>query len=79
MVVVTNAEELNEKEVREQYRKLWQIEECFRISKHDLSLRPIYHWTPKRVKAHIAICFMALVCLRHLEYRVLKQYEKLFS
>ncbi len=75
--VVTNAEELNEKEVREQYQKLWQIEECFRISKHDLSLRPIYHWTPKRVKAHIAICFMALVCLRHLEYRVLKQYEKL--
>lgn len=75
--VITNAEELSGKQIREQYQKLWQIEECFRISKHDLRLRPIYHWTPKRVRAHIAICFMALVCIRHLEYRVQTQYEKL--
>ena len=26
---------------------------------HDLRMRPIYHWTPARVKSHILICFMA--------------------
>jgi len=75
--ITTNIKELSDTKVKEHYHQLWQIEESFRISKHDLSIRPIYHWTPKRIRAHIAICFMALVCLRHLEYRVNRQYEKL--
>ena len=52
----------------ERYRGLWQIEGCFRVGKTDMRLRPIYHWTPRRIKAHIAICFMALVCMRYLAY-----------
>ena len=59
------------------YKGLWQIEECFRISKHDLKIRPIYHWTPERIRAHIAISFMALACVRNLTYRVALQYKKL--
>lgn len=59
------------------YKGLWQVEETFRISKHDLRMRPIFHWTPKRIKAHIAICFMALVCTRSLEHKVRLQYKKL--
>lgn len=75
--IVTNKKELTAEEILGYYHQLWQIEENFRISKHDLRIRPIYHWTPKRVKAHIAISFMALVCVRHLEYRVQGQYMKL--
>lgn len=41
------------------YKNLWQIEAAFRMNKHDLKMRPIYHWTPKRIKAHILICFIA--------------------
>ena len=52
------------------YQGLWQVEESFRITKHDLKIRPIYHWTPSRVRAHIAISFMAFSCVRHLMYRV---------
>lgn len=59
------------------YRGLWQVEESFRIQKHDLKIRPIYHWTPQRIKAHIAIAFMAFACVRHLEYRVATQAQKL--
>ena len=33
-------------------------------------MRPIYHFKPKRIKAHIAICYMAFAVLRQLEYRV---------
>lgn len=57
------------------YQGLWQVEESFRITKHDLKVRPIYHWTPSRVRAHLAISFMAFSCVRHLMYRIKIQQE----
>lgn len=64
-------------EILEQYKGLWEVEETFRISKHDLRIRPIFHWKPPRIKAHIAICYMALVCIRIMEYKVGLQYKKM--
>jgi transposase len=75
--VTTNNFNLSHQAILEQYRGLWQIEESFRINKHDLRIRPVYHWTPKRIRAHIAIAFMAFTCVRHLEYRVATQYKKI--
>lgn len=75
--VTTNVEDLSPAEVASHYHALWQIEQCFRIAKSDLHLRPIYLWTEKRVRAHIAMCFMALVCVRHLTHRFAIQYERL--
>jgi len=75
--VITNVQTMPAKEAFEQYRGLWQIEESFRLTKHDLRVRPIYHWTPRRIQAHVALCFMALVCIRHLSYRVNLQYQPL--
>jgi transposase len=75
--VITNVKDMSSKAIITHYRELYQVEECFRISKHDLKIRPIFHWVPPRVKAHIAISFMTLVCVRHLEYRVALQYQKL--
>jgi transposase len=49
---------------------LWDIEESFRVNKHTLEMRPIYHWAPPRIHAHIAICYMTFSILRHLQYRV---------
>ena len=51
--------------------------EVKKITKHDLKIRPIYHWKPSRVKAHLAISFMAYTLVRYLEYRVRLQYKKL--
>lgn len=67
--VKTNIMDLTAQQIRELYHGLWQVEETFRITKHDLSIRPIYHWTPARIRAHIAICFMSLLLVRHLSYR----------
>jgi transposase len=75
--IITNSKTLTASNAIEHYHQLWQIEECFRISKHDLSVRPIFHWTPNRIKAHIAICYMALTCIRYLELRVKRQYKKM--
>jgi len=75
--IVTNNLNLSNEELINQYSNLWQVEESFRITKHDLKIRPIYHWKPSRVKAHLAISFMAYTLVRHLEHRVRLQYKKL--
>jgi transposase len=75
--VTTNIDDRPPEELLHQYRGLWQIEESFRINKHDLKMRPIFHWRPHRVKAHLAISFMAFVCVRYLEYLLLVHSEKL--
>ena len=51
------------------YGQLWRIEDGFRILKHTMMTRPIYHWTPRRVRAHMAICFVAFALLRLLRYQ----------
>lgn len=56
--------------ILDRYRGLWQIEESFRINKHSLKMRPIYHWSPRRIRAHISLCFMAYAVLRHTQYRI---------
>lgn len=68
--VRTNLLAMPEEDVLKQYHGLWQVEDCFRVSKHDLRMRPIFHWSPARIQAHVAICFIALCCVRHLMYRV---------
>ena len=75
--VITNISDMSARDTFEQYQGLWQIEESFRLTKHDLRVRPIYHARPRRIQAHLAICFMALVCIRHLSYRVKLQYQPL--
>jgi len=43
------------------YIQLTEAEAAFRVQKSDLQLRPIWHKKPKRVEAHILVCFLAYV------------------
>ena len=63
---------LSKEEVIEQYHQLWQIEKAFRISKHDLQIRPVFHQLKRRIEAHICICFAACKVYKELE-RQLKE------
>lgn len=49
------------------YLQLTQAEDAFRISKSDLSLRPVFHRKTERVEAHILVCFLTLALWRTLE------------
>ena len=69
-VELSNERGMPIEEILEHYRGLWQVERRFYIAKNDLKVRPIYHWTPKRIRAHLAIAYMAFACVRHLAYRV---------
>jgi transposase len=50
------------------YIGLTQVEDAFRVSKHDLGLRPIFHQKTERTQAHILVCFLALVMWRTLQH-----------
>jgi transposase len=68
--IATNDKSLTAERVVSIYKSLWNIEAAFRLSKHDLKMRPIYHWSSDRIKAHCAICFLTYTLARHLEYRI---------
>ena len=68
--VITNLKDVEVEAILSQYRGLWQVEESFRIHKHELSVRPVFHWTPRRIKAHIAIVYMAFSLMRYLQHKL---------
>lgn len=50
-----------------QYHQLWRVEKAFRMSKHDLRERPIFHYRPSRIKAHLTLCFVSLLVMKETE------------
>ena len=58
---------LSGKEVISQYHGLWMVERAFRIGKGTLEMRPMFHFTEKRIEAHICICFVAYKVYKELE------------
>lgn len=56
----------------------YKIEDCFRITKTNLSSRPVYHQKDRRIIAHFMICYTALLIYRLLETK-LNQYGTHFT
>ena len=48
----------------------YKIEDCFRITKTNLSARPVYHQKPRRITAHFMVCYTALLIYRLLETKL---------
>ena len=67
---ITNTD-LDAERVIDQYHGLWVVERAFRISKGTLEMRPMFHFTERRIEAHICICFIA--------YKVYKELERLIA
>ena len=67
LAIATNRKDLAVHEVIEQYTNLFQVEHAFRTLKSTVNIRPMYHWNPKRIRGHVAICFLAYLFLNDLE------------
>jgi hypothetical protein len=52
-------EEASAAEVVVAYRRLLEVESAFRVLKDFIELRPVFHWTEARVRAHVAVCVLA--------------------
>jgi len=69
---------LSKDEIIENYGHLWRIEKAFRVSKHEMKIRPIYHRLQRRIEAHICIAFCAYKLYKELE-RQLKEKKSMLS
>ena len=72
LLLVSNVPDLTPVEVVKRYKALADIERGFRVLKSEIEIAPVYHRLPERIRAHAAICFMALIV-----YRVMRQRLKL--
>lgn len=63
----TSDETLSAEDVALGYKQLAEVERGFRDLKHTLELRPIYHRKEDRIRAHISLCFLALLLVRIIE------------
>ena len=66
-------ERLKPSEIASAYKRQCAIEECFRIMKNHLGLRPMYVWTSDHVRGHVTICVLALLLLRLLQDKLHRQ------
>ena len=66
---ITNLPDPSSEFVISAYHRLFQIEASFRMSKHDLAARPIYHHKRESIEAHLTIVFAALAVGRIIEDR----------
>lgn len=60
-------ETLSNQQVIDRYHDLWHVEAAFRMAKSDLATRPIFHYKHDAVRAHLLVCFVALVMGKYLE------------
>jgi hypothetical protein len=61
MYVLTSNTKLKAAQIIDSYKDLWQVEHAFRSLKSELEMGPIFHWKNPRIRAHVMICFFALV------------------
>lgn len=68
--IVTSELNMPDTEVIDKYHGLSQIEDQFRIMKGDLNTRPIFVRTKEHINAHLIICFISLLILRIIQYKI---------
>src|SRR5437764_1944555 len=67
-VLTTNDDTLSVADIALGYKGMWVIESCFRKMKTTgLAVRPMFHWMPHRIMAHVKLCVLALMIQRAAE------------
>lgn len=66
-ILKTNVLDISSEDTIRSYKNLCQVEDAFREIKDFIKLRPIYHYSPSRVKGHIMVCVLAYLMEKILE------------
>jgi len=74
---IATTTKLDVNEILSKYSDLYEVEHSFRALKTELEIRPMYHWTNKRIEGHIAMCFIAYTMLNHLRNTTKLQYREI--
>jgi transposase len=77
-VLVTNDDTLEPADAAQAYKGLLVIERCFRSMKRvQLHMRPMFHWKPERIVAHVKLCVLALLIQRVAELRAERSWMRI--
>ena len=68
LLLITNTKDLSAEQLVARYKSLADIERGFRVLKSEIEIGPVHHRLPERIRAHAAICFIALIL-----YRIMRQ------
>lgn len=68
-VITSNDDTLSAEDLALGYKQLLRVEQCWRQMK-GLRMRPVFHWRPWRIQAHVTLCVLALLLERIAEIRV---------
>jgi transposase len=78
-LLTTSDPSLSAEDVALGYKQLLEAERSFRDLKGTLALRPVFHRKDERIRAHVLICFLALVIIRVAETRTDQTWRTLRS
>jgi hypothetical protein len=67
-VVHSNDDSLSAEDMALGYKQLQRVEEAWRTLKSGLRLRPVFHWAPHRIHAHVALTVLSLLLERTAEH-----------
>jgi transposase len=67
-VVHSNDDTLTAADMALGYKQLQRVEEAWRTLKSGLRLRPVFHWAPHRIHAHVALTVLSLLLERTAEH-----------
>ncbi len=76
-LLTTSDDSLSAEDVALGYKQLLEVERAFRSLKTTLELRPVYHRKDERIKAHVLICFLALVLVRITESQTGQTWDRI--
>ncbi|MGM9971252.1 MAG: IS1634 family transposase [Anaeroplasmataceae bacterium] len=68
--IVTSELNMDDLEIIDKYHGLSRIEDQFRIMKGDLNTRPIFVRTKEHINAHLILCFISLLIIRIIQYKI---------
>ena len=71
LMIETTEVDMHEIVALGKYRGLSRIEAHFRMFKSDLDVRPVFCSTREHIRAHILICYMALVLIRLIQIKIM--------
>jgi hypothetical protein len=67
-IVHGNDDTLSAEDMALGYKQLMRVEQAWRDMKSTLDMRPVFHWAPHRIHAHVAITVLSLLLERTVEH-----------
>jgi len=68
-VITSNDDTLTAEDLALGYKQLLRVEQCWRQLKSGLRMRPVFHYRPWRIQAHVSLSVLALLLERIAEIR----------